>query len=188
MKLFYGFTREFLLSLFSYNPETGVVTSRIARGRHGRHKAGRVVGYVEANGYVRVNIEGTMVRLHQLIWFMQTGETPQHVDHKNLNKNDHTWTNLRAASASENHGNMALKAVNKSGFKGVSFDSRTGKWRASIGASSIKKKSERLDDKRHAAAIYNYWALEYFGEFARLNDIPGVGMLAVPLDSIGLYL
>lgn len=187
MSVLHGLTLAFIRAKYSYSHETGVLTSRI---KCGRFPAGRVVGTIDNVGYIRVNVNGILIRAHTLIWFIQTGEVPHGIDHINRNRQDNRWCNLRLATPRENCGNKAIQVNNSSGFKGVSFDKRTGRWRVCIKEQPNGRtlKLGRFDSKFYAAAMYNHAAAKYYGEFAYLNDIPGVGRLSVNPDSIELYL
>jgi AP2 domain len=65
--------------------------------------------------------------------------------------------------------NRRLRSDNTSGFKGVSFDAESGKWRARImvegRAIAVGRYREILD----AARAYDEAALVHHGEFAVLN-------------------
>jgi hypothetical protein len=54
------------------------------------------------------------------------------VDHINGNSLDNGRSNLRLASKAVNSRNTRLPSTNTSGYKGVSFYRKTGKWRAYI--------------------------------------------------------
>lgn len=86
-------------------------------------------------------------------------------DHINGNKLDNRKFNLRIATVSENGMNRKVNKNNKSGLKGVSFFG--GRWRAYI----QKRFLGYFPTKEKAAIAYNKAAQEYFGEFARLNQI-----------------
>lgn len=167
---------------FSYDPETGILTSRV---KYGSKPEGRVVGCTDERGYVRVRVGGMLIKAHRVIWFMQTGDVPPIIDHINRDKGDNRWCNLRIATSSENAGNASISPRNTSGFKGVSFDKSRNRWRASVPGSPAKL---TVESKYHAAVVYNYFAEKHFGKFANLNYIPGLGVLSVPPDSIELYL
>ena len=89
-------------------------------------------GYAKRIQYVRLGIrkyKNKIIWMHRLI-----NNTPDGLftDHKNRNKFDNTRNNLRTADKSLNGINRGKPSNNKSGYKGVYFDSWTGKWRAEI--------------------------------------------------------
>jgi hypothetical protein len=58
-----------------------------------------------------------------------TGEMPKIIDHINRIKNDNRWCNLRNVSTAENIRNSGLSKRNKSGIKGVYWNSINKNWR-----------------------------------------------------------
>lgn len=109
------------------------------------------------------------VYLHRLIAGARKGEV---VDHINGNSLDNRKANLRICTKAENSRNRKLGPTNKSGFKGVSWEAHTGKWRAKIGTDHKQITIGRFDTKEDAARAYNEAAIKYHGPFARLNQIP----------------
>lgn len=91
------------------------------------------------------------------------------VDHANQNTLDNRKANLRVCTASENARNRGKTARNTSGYKGVSFDKRTGKWDARIGLNGKRRHLGYFDTALEAAAAYDRAALEMHGTFARHN-------------------
>lgn len=86
----------------------------------GRCRAGMVAGSVHCRGYIELQCRGHKMLAHQAAWVLKTGEWPSHdIDHRNLNKRDNRWNNLRAATASQNAANSKVRPKNKTGFKGV---------------------------------------------------------------------
>jgi len=91
-----------------------------------------------------------------------------YVDHINHNGLDNRKANLRLATKSQNAWNSSGRR-GRSGFKGVSFEKKTGLWRASIAYHGEKKYLGNFHDKREAAKAYDRAAKKYHGEFASLN-------------------
>lgn len=91
-------------------------------------------------------------------------------DHENMNRLDNRRSNLRPASRSQNRANSKLQS-GSSKFKGVSWSKADQKWRAHIKFQGKSKSIGFFDDEIDAARAYNKAAIEYFGEFARLNDV-----------------
>lgn len=93
----------------------------------------------------------------------------EYVDHKNHNTLDNQKNNLRKCTASENCRNARMSKNNTSGFKGVSWHKNKKKWVSSI---KVDGKSIHLgvfDSPIKAARTYDEAALQYFGEFAKIN-------------------
>jgi hypothetical protein len=88
-----------------------------------------------------------------------------HEDHNGLNCQRH---NLRLCVRGENGGNQR-KTRGASKFKGVSWDSSRGLWRAYITIHNKSRFLGRFHDERDAALAYDTAARAAFGEFALCN-------------------
>ena len=120
-----------LKELVDYDSETGIFTWKPRKWAYGA-KAGTEAGWRDWKGYVIITLDRVNYRAHRLAWLYMTGEWPsQDVDHKDRNKANNRWINLREATRSQNMGNQSLRDCNTSGVKGVSWDKKTGKWVAS---------------------------------------------------------
>jgi len=171
-------TIEYVRRLVDYNPETGEFRwrPREVRSHYDRiwntQNAGNIAGCNAHHGYRAITLYGKRYYAHRLAYFYMTGEMPRNIDHKNLDTTDNRFANLRPATATQNHANKRKSPQNTSGVKGVSLHRATGKWQASL---SVEKRRvwlglhERLED---AVAAYNRGAVEHFGEYARLAEIP----------------
>lgn len=87
------------------------------------------------------------------------------VDHRNRNGLDNQRANLRVVSDSENQQNKVGKAGSTSRFKGVSWDSVRGKWKAQIRQENLG----RFESEEEAARAYDARARNLFGDFGLLN-------------------
>lgn len=157
-----------LLRLFSYAPKTGIVRWR-ARPRRSRVVIGSEVKSTNVKGYRRVNIKGKSYRLHLVIWKMVTGRDPENeIDHRDTNKTNNRWVNLREAERHQNGSNMGLTSRNTSGFKGVTRVP-SGKWKASIRYKGVLIHLGHHETREQAHAAYAAKARELLGEFARVE-------------------
>lgn len=96
-------------------------------------------------------------------------------DHINGDRVDNRKCNLRYANKTTNGQNSSKRKTWRgrpcsSEFKGVYF--LHGKWQSEIGVNKKKIRLGRFTDEIDAALVYNDAAKFYFGEFARINDIP----------------
>lgn len=161
-----GLTQERARQLFSYDPETGLLVRRIALSNN--RPADEEAGYVDDRGYLRVEVDGRSYRTHQIAWLIVTGAFIDGIDHRDGNKANNRWLNLRAAEHWQNMHNKGLTKSNTSGFKGVSRHAQSGKWRA-----HITVRGQRIDLGLHeraedAAAAYAEACARLVGEFARV--------------------
>lgn len=160
-----GFTKEFLSELFDYDPLTGLVTRKVARTNS--VSVGQVVGSVDGKGYLHVSVNKKFIRLHRLAFFLMTGVVPPDIDHKDNDKKNNAWSNLRPANRSQQSGNTRPPRHNTSGVKGVSRNSASGKWHAQIKIRGKQTYLGRFDTIEEAAEVYELAAELHFGEFAR---------------------
>lgn len=145
-----------LKAIFDYNPETGTLLQN-----------GKSAGYIMGSGYRLLSVSKQRIYAHRLIWCLMTGEWPTlEVDHVNRIRSDNRWSNWRLASRQNNARNQSVTAKNTSGFKGVSFHKRTGKWRADIQINGAQKSLGSFNSPKLAALAYKESAKQNFGEFA----------------------
>jgi hypothetical protein len=121
----------------------------------------------EKNGYVYCYSGNRTIYLHRLVM----GEPVGRVDHRNGDPFDNRRDNLRIATQTQNLGNMALSTRNRSGYKGVSFDKRKRKWRATLLFEGKHHHLGYFSEPRDAAMRYDEAARQQFGEFARTNFV-----------------
>lgn len=145
-------TQDRLKELLDYDKETGAFTRRVTRGW--RATAGSTAGTIK-NGYVLIRIDGVKYSAHRLAFLYITGEfPPKHIDHKNGDRSDNRFTNLRHASRSLNNRNV--RAYGTSGIRGVHWNRASNKWHAQI---KIDGKSRHIGsfttEKEAAAARHN---------------------------------
>ncbi len=127
-------------------------------GHHGILYAGGAYGLHKGKKYVK---------MHRLIMGEPLGLYVDHIDGNGLNNQRE---NLRVCSASNNNKNMK-KHVNgvTSRHKGVHRE--RNKFRAAIRCNYRRINLGVFPDEDSAARAYNRAALEYHGEFAKLNDV-----------------
>ncbi|EOV3349167.1 HNH endonuclease [Edwardsiella piscicida] len=118
--------------VFLYDPHTGILKWKKDTGK--KRMVGKIAGHQDTKGYLAVGCFDKDHRVHRIAWEMSHGKIPDgmQVDHINGIKSDNRLSNLRLVYHQENQRNMAIPKSNNSGVLGVSWDARSGKWRAKI--------------------------------------------------------
>jgi len=157
-------SHDFLRSILNYSPETGLFEWKISKGTK---KVGSIAGAINRTGYFAITIDKHRYLSHRLAWFYFYGVWPnEDVDHKNRVRTDNRIANLRLASKSQNQFNSSIRKDNTSGYKGVYYCAREGKYLAQI---MVNRK--RISLGYHTSAIdahraYQKASLTYHGEFS----------------------
>jgi hypothetical protein len=100
-----SFTRAELAQELHYDPITGIFTRLTARRGH---QVGKVVGFVNADGYVIITVFGRTFKAHHLAWFYQTGMWREFLDHEDTDRANNAFGNLREATRAQNAQNKRL--------------------------------------------------------------------------------
>lgn len=159
-------THAKLKKLIHYDPNTGEL-KRLTSFR-GPSVNSKQIGSVTNKGYLYIRLGSKDRVLAQvLIWFYMTGVWPDKlVDHKDKNKLNNRWDNLRLATNSESTANRGLNKKNKLGVPGVSYVPSLGKYRARIGKDYKAIWLGTFDTIEEASSAYQKAREELFGEFA----------------------
>jgi len=120
-------------------------------------------GAYALRGIAKPDGSRTTIRLHNLLTGLRF------VDHINGDGLDNRRANLRPSDHVTNGRNAGKKSNNTSGFKGVTWDRRAGKWLAQIQSEGRHHHLGHFIDARDAAVAYDAAALRLHGEFARTN-------------------
>lgn len=140
-----------LRELLAYDPLVGVLTWRTKRSGVSRKQAGSL----KPSGYIVVQVDRKMLRAHRIAWALTKGEWPeQEIDHRNGDRSDNRWANLREATHAENAQNKVKQSNNKSGYLGVCWFKPRGKWKVEIQADKKRRHVGYFDDVHEAAAAY----------------------------------
>lgn len=136
---------EIALRRFTYDPLTGILTSK-AKGRQ--------VGSL-GDGYLKVYVgSGNKPAVHRIAWLLVHGTLPAQIDHINGDRQDNRLANLREVVGWSNQQNVRRPTVrNKLGVLGVS-SSGYGRFFATI---TSKGKTVHLgthDTAELAHAVY----------------------------------
>lgn len=152
--------------LVRYEPETGEFYLRERLNYRGEPLPSRRIGHGSGNGYRYVSIEGRRYGAHRLAWLYMTGRWPEHqIDHRDGNRANNAFGNLREATMLANSGNRGPNKNNRSGYKGVF--AHGSRWAAQISINGRHTHLGIFDDPAAAGAAYERAAREHFGDFAR---------------------
>jgi hypothetical protein len=96
------------------------------------------------------------------------------VDHINCDGLDNRKANLRICTQGDNmHNTRKYTKPTSSQYKGVYWKKADRRWAAQIGLGGARIALGLFRSEEAAAAAYNEAATEHYGEYARLNEIPG---------------
>lgn len=161
-------THERVLSILSYDPETGLLTWM---GTRGRCVKGKRAGSQLPNGAFHICVDRKIYLVHRLIWFYMTRKWPEElIDHRDLDPSNNRWGNLREAKYDQNTWNSGAYSTNKLGLKGIR-KTKYGKFSAKIYTNGIAEYLGTYDCPAAAHLTYALRAAQTRGEFGRVNDI-----------------
>lgn len=124
--------------------------------------------YASASIWLPTQTTGTVL-MHRLVMNAPEG---MDVDHINRNGLDNQRSNLQVCTRAQNLARAGAPKTNTSGYKGVSWSKQHSKWVAYIRPDYKKRHLGLFLNKDDAARAYNRAALETWGEFAFLNEVP----------------
>lgn len=158
---------ERLREVLDYDPETGVFKWKVKINRN--IVVGSTAGGLHPKGYWRIAVDGKRYLAHRLAYLYINGEWPDdQVDHRDRNRINNRWNNLRPASQTQQNGNTNMNKNNSSGARGVCWDKSRTKWLAFINVNDRFKNLGRFDEFEDAREAHGIAAIEHFGEeFAR---------------------
>jgi len=121
---------EHLHAVLSYDPDTGIFTKKSKYNRYN----GKVAGTIGNSGYVILSLGSDRFPAHRVAFAIMTGKWPEkEIDHKDRNRSNNAWLNLREATSREQKENCNLSKNNSSGVNGVAWHKQRKKWRVYIG-------------------------------------------------------
>jgi hypothetical protein len=166
--------QTYLRECFDYNPETGVLRWRERPLHHfrqewewrgwNRRNAGTVIDAPGRGGYVSVGIDYNRFAAHRVIYKWMTGdEPPVLVDHRDRNRTNNRWGNLRAADRTQSNQNRVFKK--KPGTYMGAHKGKKGRWRCRLKVNGRLLSLGSFDTAEEANAAYLAGVKRYFGDF-----------------------
>jgi len=150
-----------LKKLLHYDPLTGIFIW-LVKPSNLVEAGARAGSWNEAAGYRYLTVRGKRTTEQRWAWFYMTGKWPPHeVDHKDRDRQNCRWNNLRLATRQQQLANMPAR--NKSGFRGV--HPHKDRWAALICYNYKQMNLGLYDTPEEAHAVYCAKARELFGEF-----------------------
>ena len=161
-------THELLKLIIHYSPDTGVFTRISSRYKP---SIGVISSTANSNGYFVIGILGKLYPAHRIAWCLVHGYWPSKMlDHINHDKIDNRLVNLREATSAQNQKNTGAKKNNTSGYKGVSYNKKLGKWGACVRANGKHTHLGVYATPEEASIAYEASAKIHYGEFYYKND------------------
>lgn len=93
------------------------------------------------------------------------------VDHEDRNTCNNRKKNLRLATNTQNRCNIPVRKDSASGYKGVNYNKKSGKYRALITVNHKTKHLGMFGTAEEAAQAFKEAALFYYGEFAYHQEL-----------------
>lgn len=145
-------TQTKLKELLAYNPETGVFTWKVTRGKA---KSGSIAQTKGPHGYLTARVSQKSYLLHRLAWLYMYGCFPEgEIDHINGVRHDNRIANLRCVTRDEQMQNIAVKRTSTTGVLGVSPHKISGKYRARIWVDGQRRNLGLFETVEEASAAY----------------------------------
>jgi hypothetical protein len=148
---------------FQYNPLTGLFTRLVSN--HSKFKVGEIAGSLMKDGYIRISINHKHYLAHRLAWLYVYGYMPEYIDHVNGNRSWNLISNLRECTEQENSVNAKIRKDNSSGYKGVTYHEKTGKWQARCSHDKVRYCLGLYDTPEMASKVREEFAIEKHLEF-----------------------
>ena len=159
-------TLDEILANFELSPDYQLI-----RKKNNSKLRSKTTGYIRPDGYIHVQYKNQKYYAHRLIYqiihLMDSLPDKIQIDHVDGNRRNNHSDNLRLATNLQNQWNGKIHSNNTSGYKGVTFDKASKKWKAAIRHGNKLLNLGRFNSPEDAHLAYKNKAIELFGAFAR---------------------
>jgi len=158
-------TQDYLKTILEYQHLTGIFIWKIRPAMSVLE--GSIAGSITGTpNYIYITIKGKPYAAHRLAFLYMTGNIPKFIDHKDTNKLNNKWDNLREASSVENQANKPVSVTNKLGIKGVCWNTRESRFEAYVQKKGHKKQTKKFKTLEEAVAWVQEARELLHGDFA----------------------
>ena len=140
-----------------------------------QHMLDKPAGSIHKTGYRHITWRGKVQKAHRLIFMLHHGFMPQEIDHINGDRADNRIENLRSVTRSQNQYNKRPQR-NVSGYRGVTWHKKTGKWLVRVGLNNKNKSLGYYDDLELAALVAEEGRSLHYGQFAFRARLAAAGI------------
>ncbi len=177
-------TAERLRQLIDYNPESGIAYWRV--GVNLRTPGGIASKPEFRRGekvHIQIKIDGRKYTMGRLAFLYMTGEFPKcYAEHKDRDKHNNKWDNLRDATPSQNAANHGVRRRKRGGLpKGVIRVPSRNTYQARICSRGMSELIGEYLTPEDAGRAYARRAKEVHGEFAYID--PALGDIDQPAEA-----
>lgn len=162
-------SQDYLHEALRYDADTGKLYWKVRPVHHfpseaictswNTRWAGKIALQTIARGYFTGSINNISYAAHRIIFKMLHGWEPEQIDHDDRNRQNNLEYNLKASNSSSNTKNRCKPSHNTSGITGVSWNTSTNKWRATLGRKDLGRFNsfeEAVQARIEALATANY--------------------------------
>lgn len=146
-------TKEIIEKYFRYDRSSGKIFWNLREGNPGGFNtrwAGKEIDAIDARGYITFKFnckefKGTL-KAHQIVFFLETGEWLDVIDHKDQNRSNNFYQNLRRSDKMRNALNQKVRSTNTTGHSNISMQNGKFVVQKSIAGTRYFKRCNTLEE------------------------------------------
>lgn len=140
-----------------------------AKQQYSRAK-GKELGFIRKDGYRNIMLTAAGERrhylAHRIVYWLDTGDWPPILNHKNRNRLDNRPENLEPCEWSENCQNNSIRSDNTSGYTGV-MQTPDGKYKVIFNIAGKQYRINGYESLNAAALARDVLIRLFYGDYAR---------------------